>query len=243
VVRRAQDVAVVTGAAHGLGLALCRRLVETGWYVVGWCRDEAAAADLTRMVTEARSGQVVGVDVTDSDAISAAVARHPGNGRVDLLVNNAGIGFPKHDRAGAEGPVDRLRANALLRVLEVNAVAPLMVTQALATSLTRAPRGATVVNITSDLGSVSTDVPGGGYAYAMSKAALNMATRKLAVDLRESRVTVVAVHPGSVRTRMGGSAATDEPDVAAAAIVELVTGLGPLASGSLLARDGSALPW
>lgn len=231
---------VVTGASRGLGFELARHLLRYGFDVVGWCRKPAP--DVERLLTDASRGGVVDVDFNRPQTIPAAARRTREilGESVDLLVNNAAIGFPAGGRGAAEGPLSALRAQALLEVLCVNAVAPALVTQALAPLLAE---GGLVVNVTSDLGSLSGVASAGSYGYAMSKAALNMLTRKLAAELRQHGTTVVAVHPGSMRTRLGGASAELDPETAAAQLITLFARLGPGSSGLLFSPDGARIAW
>jgi NAD(P)-dependent dehydrogenase (short-subunit alcohol dehydrogenase family) len=121
-------------------------------------------------------------------------------------------------------------------------VAPLLVTQALAPRLARAGR-ATVVNLTSGLGSIAGTNGRGNLAYAMSKAALNMLTRQLAAELAGQGVSVVAMSPGWVATDMGGRSAPLSPAESVHGILNVVDALTPAQSGTFLDHTGATLPW
>lgn len=216
-------VAVVTGASRGIGLELVRHLLTRGFVVHAGCRRPGQASELAELIAASGRGSVLALDVADPASIRAAASTLDGNAAaVHLLINNAGIGVPAGvDPAAAEGPLAALRADAITEVLRVNSIGPALVTQALAPMLHRATPDAQVVNVTSDLGSVTGPVTAGSYAYAMSKAALNMLTRKLAVEL-QPHVTVIALHPGSVRTRLGGPAAELAPADAARGMLDVL---------------------
>jgi NAD(P)-dependent dehydrogenase (short-subunit alcohol dehydrogenase family) len=237
--------AVVTGAGRGIGLELARQLLANGFDVVGWCHQPTSGSELQQLFNDVGRGVALTVDVADSQSVrrGALDTERHGGPELDLLVNNAGIGFPAGRRSAAEGPLAELRGEALLRVLHVNAVGPALVTQALVPLLRRAEHGATVVNVPSDLGSISGPMPQGNYAYAMSKAALNMLPRKLAVELDRHSITVVALHPGSIRTRLGGPTAALDPQTAVARVVEVLSGLDRGASGRLFGPDGAEVSW
>ncbi|MCC6645210.1 MAG: SDR family oxidoreductase [Polyangiaceae bacterium] len=209
---------VVTGANRGIGLGLVRLLLSRGDSVTGTARDADAAGEL-----RATGARVLPLDVTSADSV-AALSRALGDASVDVLVNNAGVS------AGWGGGVEELPLDTCERLFRVNALGPLAVTRALLPHLRRGA-GKTVMHVTSMMGSISDNTSGGSYAYRMSKAALNMASRSLAIDLRGERISSFVVHPGWVKTDMGGPGATVEVD-------ECVAGLARLLDGDALARSG-----
>jgi NAD(P)-dependent dehydrogenase (short-subunit alcohol dehydrogenase family) len=185
--------------------------------------------------------QVVPLDVTDPDAISTA-ARHVANdsGALDLLVNNAGInGGGTSDRFGS------VEAETMTQVLRVNTVGPHLITQAFADLLrTGAEDGrVTVVNVTSQLGSIARTSGGGWHSYKASKAALNMCTRLQAAELKGDGVIVLAMHPGWVRTDMGGSNARLSTEESVAGMLDVLSTVSPDDAGRFLAHDGQELSW
>ncbi|MGI9658233.1 MAG: SDR family NAD(P)-dependent oxidoreductase [Gaiellaceae bacterium] len=222
---------VVTGAARGLGASLVQRFEAAG--------DEVVAA--------ARSGSSCGsrshppLDVSDERSIGAFASSI--DRPVDLLVNNAAIdaralGAPVPDR----GPF-RLSADDFLEEVRVNAVGPMLLTRALLPRLEEAT-DACVLNITSQLGSMWYGAEhGNDIGYNASKAALNAITVRTAGLLRPKGIVVVAVHPGWVRTDMGGSSAPLSMDESAAAIVDVVSGLTIQDTGRFLRWDGTDHPW
>lgn len=236
---------VVTGANRGLGLELTRQLLAAGDEVVATARQPKTADELDKLAsTSGGRGSVVRLDVGDPDQIAAAALQIGERfGAVDLLVNNAGIwsapGQPERLSAGA---LAELRSEPVLEVLRVNAVAPLLVTQALAAPLAAAGRGV-VVNLTSGLGSLAGATGRGNIAYGMSKAALNMATRHLAAELARQGTIVVAMSPGWVATDMGGRGAPLEPPESVRGMLNVVDGLTPAQSGSFLDHTGATVPW
>ncbi len=200
---------VVTGANRGLGLEFTRQLAAAGGEVVAGARHPKTADDLNKLASTSDGRvTVVRLDVGNPDDIDAAVL-HIGErfDAVDLLINNAGIwtvpGLPERC---SSGPLRDLRADAVLEVLRINAVAPILVTQALAPCLAAAGR-AVVVNVSSWLGSIRGATDRGNLAYAMSKAALNMLTGRLAAELAGQGTIVVSMSPGWVATDMGGPSA------------------------------------
>lgn len=239
-----ERVAVVTGANRGIGLHLVDQLHHRGWRVVAGCRHPEDAG----MLYALRPMALLPLDVSDPASVRqfADELRHHTE-HLDLVVNNAGIMTAEGGRVGeqtpafaaANGPLAFLDAEAIDRVLRVNAIGPLLVTQALAPLLR--PGGA-VVNLSSRLGSISLGTAH-TYAYSMSKAALNMATTLLARELGPHGVVCVAMSPGWVRTAMGGEDARLDPVEATSGMAEVIMRLRPADNGTFLDHLGETIPW
>ena len=223
---------VVTGANRGIGLEFVKQLTERGEEVDAAARDPDDAAELRALVRPGVRLSIHRLDVVDDVSVHTFAEALP-PGPVDVLVNNAGVSGVK----GGE-PIDPAD---ILRVFDVNAVGTLRVVRALLPRL-RAGKTRKIVNLTSHLGSIA-DASGGRYAYRLSKAALNMATRLLAEDLRGEGFLTVALHPGWVQTRMGGSAAPVPPEQSIRGMLRIVDGLKPEQSGRVFDFQGRELPW
>lgn len=223
------DTFLITGAGRGLGLALARQAVERRAILLATVRDPASATEVAGM-----AHRLFRLDAADPDSIAALPAQ-AGNGAVDILINNAGVS----SRAKA---VKDLDAADLQRVMMINAIAPLLIARALLPNL-RAGHRRIVVNISSQLGSIGNNTGGSSYAYRSSKAALNMLTVSLANELRPEGFTCIAVHPGWVRTEMGGPEAPLSPELSARSLHDLIDRLTPADSGSFLNHDGRPIPW
>jgi len=220
-------LSIVTGANRGIGLALVAELKQRGHTVLAACRQSSLA--LAKLGAEV----VEGVDVSTDPGIAALVAA-VGTRPADLLVNNAGIGL-WGDRLG------ELNVEGIRKQFEVNALGPLRLTDALRERL---GKGAKVALITSRMGSIDDNSSGGGYGYRMSKAALNMAGKSLAVDLRGRGVAVAILHPGMVKTDMtGGHAGAIEPADSARGLVARIDELTLETSGGFWHANGERLPW
>lgn len=228
---------VVTGANRGLGLEFTRQLLARGHRVVAACRQPGHADALTQLAA-AHPGHlhVAPLDVADERSRDAFVhevaALHPA---LDLLINNAGT-LPRGERFGA------LRADVLEHTLRVNAVAPLLLAQALAPQLAkgRAPR---VFNLSSRLGAMALTDAFQTPSYAISKAALNMATVLMARALNPLGIGVLAASPGWVRTDMGGDRATVTAHESVQDMLDMLERRTGLPAGEFVDRDGSPLPW
>ena len=215
----------ITGANRGIGLEMARQFKDRGDHVVAACRE--ASEELATLDVEV----IEGVDVTDDGSVGK-LAEALGDRTVDVLVNCAGI---LSDESLGDLDFDRMR-----RQFEVNSLGPLRVTAALRGNLSK---GSKVAIITSRMGSIEDNTSGGRYGYRMSKCAVNMAGRSLAIDLRESGVAVVILHPGFVRTDMTGGQGLIDPPESAAGLIARIDELTLETSGSFRHTNGEELPW
>jgi NAD(P)-dependent dehydrogenase (short-subunit alcohol dehydrogenase family) len=218
--------ALVTGANRGIGLALVELLRRRELNVIAACRK--TSPELERTGAEVVSG----IELADDAGIERLVAA-VGPRSLDVLINNAGIMvWPES--------LEKLDVAAVRRQFEVNALGPLRVTAALRGRL---GRGAKVALITSRMGSIDDNGSGGAYGYRMSKAALNMAGKSLAVDLKPAGVAVAILHPGMVKTEMTGSHGQVEPLDAARGLLARIDELTLETSGGFWHANGERLPW
>lgn len=221
---------LITGANRGLGLGLARAFAGRGWRVYAGCRKPDEAAALAELTT--KGVRALPLDVAEEASVRAAFAAVAAEaGGVDVVVNNAGINPASRDLGVAEVPVAQV-ADAL----DVNLLGALRVLQA-AVPLLRAGSQPRIVNISSGAGSLAhNSATRPQPAYCISKAALNMLTRRAAREL--SGIIVVSVSPGWVRTDMGGPDAALGLDEVAPALADLVERLQPEHSGQWLDRFG-----
>lgn len=226
---------LVTGANRGLGLELSRLHLEDGWRVIAASRTPASPA-LEELAARHRERLLrPRLDVTEERGI-AALAEDLDGQPVDRLILNAGIYGPTATPFG-ETPVQEW-----LEVLRVNTIAPLKLAEAFSRQVARSERRQ-IALITSLMGSIADNSSGGHYPYRSSKAALNMVAKSLAVDLAPLEITVVALHPGWVRTDMGGADATLSIEQSCAGMKRVLDGLRPADSGRFFGWDGTAHPW
>lgn len=220
------SLAVVTGTNRGIGLALVQALTKRGLEVLAACRNGSAA--LTATGAEVAEGVDVGTE-EGVQALKAAV----GERSINLLIHNAGI-LRWHES------LEEVKRAGILEQFTVNAVAPVLLTQAL---LPRLVRGAKVALITSRMGSIADNTSGGHYGYRMSKAALNIAGVSLARDLSPREVAVAILHPGMVSTEMIGGRGQLEPAEAAQGLLQRIDALSLQTSGTFWHQNGEVLPW
>ena len=155
---------------------------------------------------------------------------------IDLLLNNAGVG-------GARGQtIGNIDYEAWAKVLEVNTLGPMRVSEVFVDHVARSERKL-IVTLTSGMGSIADNTAGGSIAYRSSKAAVNMVMRSLAIDLAPRGITCVVVNPGWVQTDMGGPNANLTPAESVTRLRHLIENLGPRHSGKFFNHDGRQYDW
>lgn len=230
-----KKVAVVTGANRGLGLEVCRQLLAEGYQVVLTSREakkgEAAAAELGNGV---RFFPLNTTDGSGIDALSKFLVKE--FGRLDVLVNNAGIYPDDKENPG----VASVKLGTLRTAIETNTFGPFMLCQKLAPLMEKNGYGR-IVNVSSGMGQLS-QMAGDSAAYRISKTALNAVTKVFAESYKGKNILVNSVCPGWVRTEMGGAQAPRDLQTGAKSIVwaVLIPEDGP--TGGFF-RDGKPLEW
>ena len=217
---------LVTGANRGIGLEYCRQLSVRGDDVIAVCREAGPELESLGIRIEA------GIELTDSSAIDELMSRllHQS---LDGAILNAGI---LHSTG-----LNDLDADAIRQQFEVNALAPLRLASVLSRHLSS---GSWIALMTSRMGSIADNTSGGSYGYRMSKAALNMAGRSLAVDLKPKGIAVAILHPGLVATRMINFNPNGiSPQQSVEGLLKRIDALTLETSGSFWHANGEELPW
>ncbi len=220
---------LITGASRGLGREMAQQYAAAGWRVIA-CGRAGTLSVGDNIVPET-------LDVADPVSIADLAHRLSGMA-IDVLINNAGI-------RGDTGGLSTLQPEDFLDVMRINTLGPLLVTRALLPNLLSGKRKI-IANISSRAGSIAEgtlDDDDGDYAYRCSKAALNMATVKLAQDLRADGITVLSLHPGWVKTDMGGDEAVVPVADSAAGLRRIIDGATVSDNGSFRAFDGRTVSW
>ena len=223
--------ALITGASRGIGLGFVRSLAVDGWHIHACCRHPDKAADLQDVGSAVKIHRL---DVVDGLRV-ASLSRQLSDTPIDLLINNAGVPGPDAHFGGHD-------YDDWMEVFRVNAIAPMRMVERFVNQVAASKRKQ-IVNISSRLGSIAENSEGDFYPFRSSKAALNMITKGLSVDLAERGICVVALHPGWVNTDAGGEAAPLSVEDSVRAMRKLLDRLTLDDSGKFLAYDGSPIPW
>jgi NAD(P)-dependent dehydrogenase (short-subunit alcohol dehydrogenase family) len=226
------ETALITGANRGIGLALTRRFIRGGYRVVATCRNPGAAQALRDL----NSSNVViyQLDVTDGQSVSE-LCRSLREQTIDILINNAGV------LGGDRQNLADMDYDAWLDAFEVNTLAPFRMITALRPNLTRATRPR-AITLSSQMGALSRRSTG-SFGYRSSKAAVNKVMQVLALELRNEGIIVCPVHPGWVRTDMGGEGAEISVEESADGVFNLVQDLSMSHSGRFWTWRGEEHPW
>ena len=229
---------LITGANRGLGLGLSRVYLEDGWDVIAVVRNTSPELEkLACSRLDIRECQL-----TD-DGELAAIADSLAGQTIDVLINNAGR-MAKTQGDTTEGVQGFGHFNRALwhDVFDINLFTPMGLSELLVEQIAGSDRGR-IVTLSSMLGSMALNQSGGLYAYRASKAGVNAIMKSMAIDLAEHGIISVAMHPGWVRTDMGGSRASFDIETSVRGMKAVIDGLRPEDSGKFLSHDGSEMPW
>ena len=232
---------LITGTSRGIGLELTRQLLAAGQSVVAAARDPESAAGLKALQRDySKTLKLVKLDVSNEQSIAELPAQLKDLAVIDVLINNAGV-FNGPSNPSRESPsFGQTPVSDLREVFETNAVGPFLVTRALLPWLQKSKQ-ASVAHITSLMGSIADNSSGGYYAYRMSKAALNMFNKSFSKD--HPQITSVVLHPGWVRTDMGGPSATLAVEDSARGLLNVIASLNASNSGHFYDYSGRELKW
>ena len=223
---------LITGANRGLGLEFTRQYAADGWRVFAACRDPAGAKDLAAVEGDVAAETL---DVDDGPQVAALANKLSGQ-PIDVLINNAGIYGPKGLTR------DTIDFDAWGQVFRTNAMSPLAVSAAFAASVAQGGQKK-IITLSSIMGSIAENDSSGDFIYRSSKAAVNAVMKSLAGDLKSEGITVVVLHPGWVRTDMGGPEGAIEAPESVTGMRAVIAGLKQSDSGRFLNYDGTEIPW
>jgi NAD(P)-dependent dehydrogenase (short-subunit alcohol dehydrogenase family) len=236
---------LVTGAARGLGLELVRQYAADGWTVLACVRTPPRAVELAALAEGARGRvELHMLDLDDHGSVDALAARLAGR-PIDVLLNSAGtMGEGSFAAEGiAFGRFGSSDFDDWGHVFRVNVMGPMKMAEAFVGHVA-ASEQKKIVALTSVIGSIARNTIGSLYAYRASKAALNAVMRSLSIDLRKSHGILAApIHPGWVRTDMGGARADIDAATSVAGIRDVIAALDAGRAGRFWMYDGSELPW
>ncbi len=231
-----QKTVLITGANRGLGLEFSRQYAESGWRVIAACRKPAQAHELIALAELYPDVQIEALEVADFaqiDALSARLAEDT----IDVLLNNAGVYGDS-----AQHGFGNLDYQAWAQTLAVNTLAPVKMAEAFLPQLERSQKKL-LVAVSSLMGSMADNTSGGSLLYRSSKAGLNAAMKSLALDLRAKSIGVLILHPGWVRTDMGGVKAPLAVEESISGMLQQIKQFTLEQTGSFIRYDGSIAPW
>ncbi|HUW38228.1 MAG TPA: SDR family oxidoreductase [Rhodocyclaceae bacterium] len=226
---------LIVGASRGLGLGLATEFVSRGWRVVASAR-QPGRAEALKTLALANPGklEIEAVDIDRREQVVALSRRLAGRS-FDIVFVNAGIMGPAHQRA-EEATVEEVG-----QLFYTNAVAPVALARLFLDRIK--PEGGVLAFMSSRLGSVAGNTEGGTELYRASKAALNSLTRGLAAELRERSIAVLSLHPGWVRTDMGGASAPLDVATSARGLIDVMIGRRGSRGHDYLDYSGAKIPW
>ena len=217
---------LITGSNRGIGLELCKQLIERGDAVIATCRK--ASSELKNLDVRIEED----VDISSEDSITNLRQKLLGV-KLDCLIHNAGI--------YEFNSIDDIDKQSIMRQFLVNALSPLSMTKSLKSTLKRPSK---IAFITSRMGSIGDNSSGSSYGYRMSKVALSMAAKSLSRDLLKEEIYVAILHPGLVSTRMTGftkyGISTEE---SANGLIKRIDSLNKNNTGTFWHTNGEILPW
>ncbi|CAM2887597.1 SDR family oxidoreductase [Vibrio rarus] len=224
---------LITGANRGIGFGLTEHYLKTGANVIATYRDEASSEPLIDLTQHYENLHIRPLDVTDYTAVKRLANEFE---QLDLLINNAGYYGPK---GVAFGNVD---VQEWRKVLEVNTIAPLKLVEAFYPALEKSNEKRIAI-LSSKVGSMTENTSGGGYLYRSSKAGINSVIKSLHNDLNPQGFTVLALHPGWVKTRMGGANALIDVNESVNGLVNIIEHASKEQSGGFFNYDGQEIAW
>lgn len=238
-----KKVVLITGANKGIGFEVARQIAKAGWTVLAAARNEELGKEAAaKLKAEGLDVRFIHLDVNTPETAEAAATTIQGEfGKLDLLINNAGI------NVRGDGPPSKVNIEVLETVMRTNYVGAVAVTQAMLPLLQRAGK-AQVLNVSSELGCISLQTntnwkyaPVKFLAYCASKAALNMFTVQLAYEFRDGSIAVNSVNPGYTATDLNANSGPQTLEEGAAEIVRAAL-LDPPVTGKFL-ETGGEVPW
>lgn len=228
---------LITGANRGIGLEFVKQYAADGWRVLACCRKLQNAAELDALAQQSNDLITVHqLDISDFSQIEKLSLELVGQ-ELDVLLNNAGI-YPD----SSSGGFGATNYEGWAHAFQVNTMAPLKMAETFTGNLTRGQQKK-IINITSKMGSIADNSGGGAYTYRSSKAALNMVTKSLAIDLAPRGIITAVLHPGWVQTDMGGPNALISTEQSVSGMRQVIARLNMKDSGKFYGYDGQEIPW
>ncbi|MFT5520658.1 MAG: NAD(P)-dependent dehydrogenase (short-subunit alcohol dehydrogenase family) [Enterobacterales bacterium] len=227
---------LITGANRGLGLEMVKSYLNDNHQVIAACREPENATELSDLQSDHKQQlDIIALDVGSArqrQALSEKLAETP----LDMLISNAGVYGSRNQIFG------KIDEDAWLETFKINTVAPLILSQLLLPNLLKGNHK-TIAMLSSKMGSIDDNTYGRAYIYRSSKSALNSVVKSMSIDLKDDGVRVLALHPGWVRTDMGGADALIDAEESIAGLRQTMDRKDLSDSGRFFAYDGVELPW
>ena len=227
---------LVTGANRGLGLGLVKKFLKNNEKVICTTRNISKSKELILCKEKYNDNlEICELDLLDKDSPNI-LSNFLGDETIDLFINNAGVigHSAQHFKS--------VSLNHWLDVLKVNLIAPLLITQSIIKNIEKSSERK-IYFISSKVGSIEDNKSGGMYIYRSSKTALNQVVKSLSIDLKPLGISVISLHPGWVRTEMGGPNAIISVEESVDGMVDVISNTSIINSGQFINYDGTRLPW
>ena len=223
---------LISGANRGIGLEFVKQYLALGFQVTACCRAPEEAGNLQELTCPQL--ELMPLDVSEISSIQNLSGLLTGR-TFSMFINNAGV-------YGEGQTLDEVSSEEWLRVFSINTIAPLLLTRALLPLMDR-NSPAKLVYLSSKMGSIADNSGGSTYIYRSSKTALNQAVKSLSIDLASEGMLVAALHPGWVKTDMGGSNAMIDAETSVRGMISVLDNLDDSGSGRFYNYDGTEIPW
>lgn len=224
---------LITGANRGIGLEFAKQYAADDWQVLACCRQPQSAMALQALAAAQQNVRVFPLDVSDFKQIDT-LATNLHDTPIDVLINSAGV-YPE----SSFGDCDEA---AWAQAFKVNTMAPLKMAEAFVQNLTKSQLKK-IATLSSKMGSIDDNGSGREYIYRSSKTAVNMVMKSLSLDLKPYGISVVTLHPGWVRTEMGGPNGLIDAPESAAGLRKVIAQLSINNSGKFITFDGKEVAW
>jgi len=224
---------LITGSNRGLGLEFAKEFAEDNYEVIATCRNLKSCTDLNALSKTSSSIHLYQLDVSNTKNIQD-LASQLKNNPIDILINNAGI-----YRSGSFKSVDK---DSWIESFITNTIAPYEVIESFLPNILQGHEKK-VISITSKMGSIHDNTSGGSYIYRSSKTALNSVMRSLTHDLKSHNIATMTLHPGWVRTDMGGAGGWIDVVKSISGMIKQIKNLSLKNTGQYIDYDGKPIKW
>lgn len=226
---------LITGANRGIGLEFVKHYLGRGERVVATYRDKTSSKELIQMNEDHDNLETLNLDVSSDKSLND-FPNQLGDQTIDIFINNAGVFGPRNST------FNNVDEKNWIPALRINAIAPLLLTQLIVDNLRKSSLKK-LIYITSKMGSIDDNKGGGSYVYRSSKTALNAVVKSISVDLANEGMCVALLHPGWVRTDMGGPNGLIDTNTSVSGMIKVIDELEQRCSGRFFNYDGTEISW